>query len=206
MGTSAGEIFIVDDDAGVRTVLSTAFTREGYQVASFSDGGSFLACARVRTPLGIILDVHIPDKSGLDILKELNAQDYPAPIFIMSGHGDIPMAVEAIKSGALDFIEKPFRIGDVIARVREAIAAHARRKRNDESSERTTVDVPGREPLTPRERDVLAKIVAGASSKEAALQLGISFRTIEVHRANIMQKLGAKNVADLIRIVMSQGH
>jgi FixJ family two-component response regulator len=153
----------------------------------------------------VILDVHIPGKSGLDILKELNAQDYSAPIFIMSGQGDIPMAVDAIKSGALDFIEKPFRGSDVVTRVQEAIDAYARRRRDGDPAGRTAVYFPGREPLTRRERDVLGQIVSGASSKEAGRQLGISFRTIEVHRANIMEKLGAKNVADLIRIVLSEG-
>jgi two-component system, LuxR family, response regulator FixJ len=202
---SAGDIFIVDDDPGVRGVLTAVFTREGFQVTSFADGGSFLASARARTPVCVILDVHIPGKSGLDILKELNAQDYSAPIFIMSGQGDIPMAVDAIKSGALDFIEKPFRGSDVVTRVQEAIDAYARRRREGDPSGRTAVYFPGREPLTRRERDVLGQIVSGASSKEAGRQLGISFRTIEVHRANIMEKLGAKNVADLIRIVLSEG-
>jgi FixJ family two-component response regulator len=202
---SAGDIFIVDDDPGVRGVLTAVFTREGFQVTSFADGGSFLASARARTPVCVILDVHIPGKSGLDILKELNAQDYSAPIFIMSGQGDIPMAVGAIKNGALDFIEKPFRGSDVVTRVQEAIDAYARRRRDDDPAGRTAVYFPGREPLTRREREVLGQIVSGASSKEAGRQLGISFRTIEVHRANIMEKLGAKNVADLIRIVLSEG-
>jgi FixJ family two-component response regulator len=204
-GLAAGEIFVVDDDPAIRAVLTTVFTREGFQVTSFADGASFLASARTCTPVCVILDVHIPGKSGLDILKELNAQEYPAPIFIMSGQGDIPMAVESLKNGALDFIEKPFRGSDVVSRVHEAIEAYARPKRDDEPSARTAAYFPGREPLTRREQDVLAQIVAGASSKEAGRQLGISFRTIEVHRANIMEKLGAKNVADLIRIVLSEG-
>ncbi len=152
-----------------------------------------------------MLDVHIPGRSGLDILKELNAEDYPAPIFMMSGHGDIPMAVDAIRHGAFDFIEKPFRGSEIATRVRAAIEALARRRANEKTSDRLEFHLPaGREPLTPRESEVLAQVVAGASNKEAARQLGISPRTIEVHRARIMEKLGAKNIADLIRIIMSE--
>ncbi len=98
--TGTGEIFIVDDDPAICTVLSLLFSREGYQATCFSDGASLLAATHGRTPACIVLDVHIPGRSGLDILKELNAQNYPAPIFIMSGHGDIPMAVDAIRHGA----------------------------------------------------------------------------------------------------------
>jgi FixJ family two-component response regulator len=201
---SAGEILVVDDDPAVREVLTALFTREGFQVTNFADGASLLATARVRTPVCIILDVNIPGRSGLDVLKELNAQDYPAPIFIISGQGDIPMAVEAIKNGALDFIEKPFRGSTVISRVREAMEAQTRRAADPSASKTSSYFFPGREPLTRREQDVLTEIVAGASSKEAGRHLGISPRTIEVHRARIMEKLGAKNAADLVRIVYDE--
>jgi FixJ family two-component response regulator len=201
----AGQIFVVDDDPAIRDVLSMVFQREGYEVVSFADGASLLASAGTRSPTCIILDVHIPGKSGLDILRELNARDYPAPIFIMSGKGDIPMAVDAIKHGALDFIEKPFRGSEVVTRVREAVEAHARLQASQGGTDRKIFHFPGREPLTPREQDVLSQIVAGASNKEAGRHLGISPRTIEVHRARIMEKLGAKNAADLIRITLSEG-
>src|SRR5262245_22650678 len=202
---SAGEIFVVDDDPTIRDVLTTVFVRDGFEVTNFADGASLLASARGRTPVCIILDVHIPGRSGLDILKELNAQDYPAPIFIMSGQGDIPMAVNAIRNGALDFIEKPFRGSEIVARVREAIEAQSRRQSEPSTTKSSSFHFPGREPLTRREQDVLSQIVAGASSKEAGRHLGISPRTIEVHRARIMEKLGAKNAADLVRIVYNEG-
>jgi FixJ family two-component response regulator len=199
-----GEIFIVDDDPDIREVLSLIFSREGFRVVCFADGAALLADARLHTPTCVILDVHIPGKSGLDILKKLSAQDYPAPIFIMSGSGDIPMAVQAIKNGALDFIEKPVRF-DIAARVRDAIAAQARRGAPHGASRALSFHFPGCEPLTRREQDVLAQLVAGLSNKQAARRLGISPRTIEVHRAHIMEKLGAKNAADLIRISLDHG-
>jgi FixJ family two-component response regulator len=196
--SSRGEIFIVDDEPAVRGTLSAILCRDGYEVACFAEGGSFLAAARVRSPACILLDVYLPGRSGLDILKDLNAEEYPVPILMISGKGDIPMAVEAIKYGALDFIEKPFRGSKVSASVQAAIAARSRRSVNG------LPEFPGRKPLTKREGEVLAQLVTGASSKEAAAHLGISPRTIEIHRAHIMGKLGAKNIADLVRIVMSK--
>jgi FixJ family two-component response regulator len=198
-----GEIFVVDDDPAVRDTLSMVLSAGGYEVICFADGAALLSVARGRTPSAILLDVHIPGKSGLDILKELHGEDYPAPIFMISGQGDITMAVSSIKSGALDFIEKPFRGSEIVARLDEAIGAYARRQSQNFGSNIATMHFPGREPLTRREREVLEQFTAGASNKEAGRTLGISPRTIEDHRANIMKKLGAKNAADLVRIVMT---
>jgi FixJ family two-component response regulator len=205
MATHTGEVYIVDDDPAVRNTLSAVFIRAGYQVTCFADGAALIAAARVGTPLCIILDVHIPGKSGLDILKQLNAQDYPVPIFMMSGQGDIAMAVDAIRNGALDFIEKPFRGSEVVARIEAAIEAREEQEADEGARDAKRFYFPGREPLSRREQDVLGEIVNGASNKEAGRKLGISPRTIEVHRAHLMQKIGARNAADLIRIVMSEG-
>src|ERR1043165_2707238 len=162
---SPGEVFIVDDDPAVRETLSLLFSNAGYSVVRFAEGGAFLRVAKERNPVCIILDVHIPGKTGIDILKELNAQDYPAPVFIMSGRGDIAMAVDAIKNGALDFIEKPFRGSEVVTRVRAAIEANAQRIASQGAAALPSMNFPGREPLTAREQDVLRGIVDGASNK-----------------------------------------
>jgi len=200
---SRGEIFVVDDDPAVRETFSVVLSAGGYQVICFADGAALLAVARSRTPSCILLDVHIPGKSGLDILKELHGEDYPAPILMISGQGDIAMAVSALKNGALDFIEKPFRGSEIVARLDEAIGAYARRHADYSASKIASLHFPGREPLTRRECEVLEQFASGASNKEAGRQLGISPRTIEDHRGNIMKKLGARNAADLIRIVMT---
>jgi FixJ family two-component response regulator len=199
-----GDIFIVDDDPAIRQMLSMVFAQAGYHTTCFAEGAALLASARTVVPACIILDVNIPGRSGIDILKQLNAEDYPAPIFVMSGQGDIPTAVDAIRNGALDFIEKPFRASAVVARVKESIAAWTQRHQDSAISHTTALGIPGREPLTRRERDVLSLIVEGASSKEAGRKLGISPRTVEFHRARIIEKLDARNTADLIRIVMSR--
>jgi FixJ family two-component response regulator len=200
---SKGEIFVVDDDPAVRETLSIVLSTAGYLVICFADGVALLAVARARTPVCVLLDVNIPGRSGLDILKELHGEDYPAPIFMMSGQGDIAMAVNAIKNGALDFIEKPFSGKDVICRVEQAIGAFARRPPVDQIARTSALHFPGREPLTRREREVLEQFASGSSNKEAGRYLGISPRTIEYHRANIMKKLGAKNATELIRTVLT---
>ena len=197
---SGSEIFVVDDDEIMRDILSALFEPEGCRITCFAEGHSFLMAARERTPACILLDVNMPGRSGIDMLRELDAPRYPAPILIVSGQHDVPTAVNAIKGGALDFIEKPIELSTVVTRVRDAIASWSRRPNGSEPF----LDVPGIGLLTPREREVLELIVAGASNKEAGRRLTISPRTIEVHRARIMDKLGAKNAADLVRIALGQ--
>jgi two-component system response regulator FixJ len=196
-------IYIVDDDPAVRDALSVVFELEGFQVSSYDTGDAFLEVAKSKPPACVILDVHMPGRSGLEILKTLNADHYPAPVFIISGQGDIPMAVSAVKQGAFDFIEKPFDADTVVQRVRDALQAADRREADGAKQGGPAAAFPGRELLTPRELEVLGQITAGASNKEAGRHLGISPRTIEVHRARIMEKLGARNAADLVRIVLT---
>ena len=199
MKADAQAIYIVDDDPAVRDALSVLFNMEGYVVETFSDGDTFVQSASKAVPACVMLDVHMPGRSGIEILKALNAEHYPAPIFIISGQGDIPMAVEAIRNGAFDFVEKPFSAETVLERVKESIAITKQRQ-----DEVVTASFQGADLLTRRELEVLKEITDGASNKEAGRTLGISPRTVEVHRARIMEKLGARNAADLVRIVL--GH
>jgi FixJ family two-component response regulator len=199
---SAGEVFIVDDDPAIRDVLTAVFSRDGFQVTNFADGASLLASARTRAPVCIILDVHIPGRSGLDILKELNAQDYPAPIFIMSGRGDIAMAVDAIKNGALDFIEKPWEDDTLVNAVRRALdhdrETRTRRDTSDSISRRVSS-------LTPRETEVFRHVIAGRLNKQIAAKLGTAEKTIKVHRARVMHKMSVRSVAELTRVAEFMG-
>lgn len=191
---------IVDDDASVRDALSLLLKIEGFSARAFGDGDSFLEALPTFTPACVILDLHLPGSSGLATLRQLADLRFAPPVFVISGQSDVAMAVEAMKLGALDFFEKPFAASVMIERVREAVAAHQRLTAGHIDG---LADFPGRDLLTRRERDVLAQVAHGASNKEAGRRLGISPRTIEVHRARIMDKLGARNAADLMRIVLS---
>ncbi|MGE0565305.1 MAG: response regulator transcription factor [Pseudolabrys sp.] len=198
--TDDGAIFVVDDDPDIRALLREVFTRAGYAVTCFGDGETLLKTVRSEVPLCILLDVHIPGRSGLNILKQLDLDGCAAPVFMISGQGDIEMAVTAMKDGALDFIEKPFRPAEVVKSIRAALEA-----RKNPPKPILQLHLPGRQSLTRREGEVLLQITAGLSNKEAARSLGISPRTVELHRARIMQKLNAKNTADLVRIACSAG-
>ena len=198
------EIFVVDDDPIICDFLTQVFSSEDYRVTRFGDGEEFEAAVRSRAPPAcVILDVLLPGQSGLDILKDAGAHNYAAPFIVMSGTGAIPAAVEAIKIGAFDFVEKPFSRGTILERVRGVVGAWARLRSTGNNLTVPSNKFCGGQLLTQREEEVLAEILAAASNKEAAQHLGISPRTIEVHRAHIMLKLGAKNAVDLVRIAMS---
>jgi FixJ family two-component response regulator len=200
--TPRAEIFVMDDDAAMRETLSNALQQEGFEVTCFADGDALLSLARARVPVCIFLEVGVPGSSGLDVLKKLHAEDCAAPVFAISARANIPMAVDAIRNGAHDFIEKPIRSNEIIARIKAAIGTFSLPGNGRRFPKMTTFHFPGCESLTRREREVLAQLALGASNKEAAQQLGLSFRTIEGHRANIMKKVGAKNAAELIRRIL----
>jgi len=174
---------------------------EGFTPHTFGDAETFVETVRRLAPSCIVLDLNLPGTSGLDVLRSLTALKISAPVIMMSGQSDIALAVEAMKKGALDFLEKPFVASAMIERIRDAVTAH--RNACDAAIE-GLASFSGRHRLTGRERDVLGLLAYGASNKEAGRRLGISPRTIEVHRARIMEKLGARNSADMMRIVLSE--
>ncbi len=178
----------------MREALAVVFTLASYRVSLFPDAESFLAAVPMKVPAALLIDVHLPRMSGLDLLLRLHAGHYEAPIVMISGDADVAHAVDAVKHGAFDYMVKPLDGRRLVACVGNAIARFEQR-----ASEPA---FPGQTALTPREREVLDYIAGGASNKEVGRRLGISPRTVEVHRARIMRKTGARNAADLVRIVM----
>jgi len=197
---SRGQVFVLDEDPLTRESLSSILEEEGFEVIFFSDGGALLSLAKERVPVCIFLEVDPPGNSGIDLLKKLRAEDYPAPVFVTSGRGSIPMEVDVIRNGASDFIQKPLSGSEIVDRVNAVAAAIS--SADGGLAKIYPVVLPSREPLTRRERDVLVHLAHGASSKEIALRLGLSWRTIESHRAGIMRKAGVKTAAELVRVIL----
>jgi FixJ family two-component response regulator len=193
-----GEKLPVDREPAIREALCVVLSTGSYRVLCFPDRATLRAVSRSRSPSCIPLDVQLPRKSSVDITRGHHDNEAPQPGFMISGQGDIAMAVKAIKNGSLDFIEEPMRTREIVGWLDQAIGAYARRH-----AKGSALHFSRRETLTRREREVLAQFAGGASNKEAGRKLGISPRTVEDHRANIMKKLGARNAADLIRIVMT---
>jgi two-component system, LuxR family, response regulator FixJ len=203
--TQAEKIFVVDDDHAVLDALSMSLQAEGYLVEGFLDAQSVMNAVHMRVPSAMLLDVKLPDQSGIEVLRTLRSDNFVMPIIMMTGHGDVPMAVEAIKLGAYDFIEKPFSICALLDQLKRSMVAKEKFTNDTRVGEFDFLSVGGNV-LTKRECEVLREIAAGASSKEAGRILGISPRTVEVHRARIMDKLGARNAADLMRILFSHNN
>jgi len=196
---SLGEVFIVEDDQAVRETLSILLTSAGYQAVCFSNGDALLKHARKRYPVCILLDVRLPGKSGLDILDELRRDEYPAPILLISGYPDIETALQAGKSGAADFIEKPFQPSELLRRIKVAIEK-ATPNRSAISQGRAAY-LPCWQVLTPRQQDILQQMLLGRTSKEIALHLNLSPRTVEDHRSHIIKKANAKTTSQLLLAV-----
>jgi two-component system, LuxR family, response regulator FixJ len=200
------EIFLADDDANLCDLLSLKLSDAGFRTTTFTKVADFLDVARRRTPACVILDVFMPERSGIALVSDISGKQYPAPIIVMTARATVPMAVEAVKNGAFDIIEKPFDPDNFVERIRGTIDRWRQNSKNDLNSAPLSMDFPGAQRLTSRERDVLAEITAASSNKEAGRNLGLSPRTVEVHRAHIMMKLGVKNTADLMRFVLSKRH
>ena len=190
-------VFVVDDDKDVREGLSNLFRSVGLRVALFGSADEFLQEKPSATAGCLVLDVRLPGPSGLDFQAELARRDIQLPIIFITGHGDIPMSVKAMKAGAVEFLTKPVREQDLLDAVRVALERDRERRRD----EFMLSDLRARyESLTAREREVVARVVTGRLNKQTAAEIGISEITVKVHRRNAMQKLGARSVADLVRL------
>ena len=191
-------VFVIDDDEAVRTVIGQLVETVGLRAETFSHAGEFLDSFDPARPGCLVLDVRMPGMSGLTLQSKLRKEHIPIPVVFMSGHGDVPMAVEAMRGGAVDFIEKPFRNQLMLDRINEAFArdARAREQRNAQDAVKSRLGL-----LTPREREVLNCVRAGKHNKAIATELGLSQKTVEAHRANIMKKVKVGSVVELVAMI-----
>ena len=195
-------IYIVDDDDGMRRALTVLMTTVGYQPVAFARPAEFLAKYDANQAGCLVLDVRMPEMSGLEVQQQLNRNGALIPVILITGHGDIPMAVQAMKDGAFDFLQKPFRDQELLDRINAALKQDAQ---NRESVDRLADLRQRAESLTPRERDVMGHVVDGMANKVIAIDLGLSERTVEIHRANVMEKMAARSVAHLVKMHLTLG-
>ena len=195
-------VFVVDDDASVREALDGLFRSIGLQAKTFGSAAEFLQHKLPDAPSCLVLDVRLPGLSGLDFQAELAAAGLHIPIIFMTGHGDIPMTVKAMKAGAVEFLPKPFRDQDMLDAVQQALEHdRERRERNSGLAKlKSSFDT-----LTPREQEVMSLVTAGLMNKQVAGEIGVSEITAKVHRGNIMRKMGAKSLAELVRMADALG-
>ena len=195
-------LFVIDDDASVRKSLSRLLRSAGYTAETFSSAEEFLHREHFDGVGCILLDVKMPGLSGMDLQQELNRADYHMPIVFMSGHGDIPMSVEAMKKGAVDFLPKPFDDKHLLQAVENAIKIDQQRR----AEYAEILDIRRRlELLTPRENEIFRHIITGMLNKQIALKLDIAEKTVKVHRGRVMEKLGIDSVAELVRLAETAG-
>jgi FixJ family two-component response regulator len=200
MNHATPTVFIIDDDEAVRSALRLLLKSAGHTAASFESAQEFLARYSAQQPGCLVLDVRMPGMSGMELQEQLNQRGATIPVIFISGHGDIPLAVEAMQAGAFDFLQKPFKDHDLLERVGKALAVDASLR-----AQRLEVDhireLLSR--LTPREREVLDMVVSGKANKIMAADLNLSQRTVEVHRARVMEKMHARSLAQLVRMIMT---
>lgn len=193
-----GIVYVVDDDGAVRDALSSLVRSIGLRVATFGSAREFLGHPRGDAPACVVLDVHLPDGSGLEIPGELRSAGVAIPIIFITGQGTIPMSVRAMKTGAVEFLTKPFQEEDLIGAIHVALERDraALRDRAELAALRTRMET-----LTPRERDVLALVITGKLNKQIAAELGTAEQTVKQHRGRVMQKLEVESVAELVRLM-----
>ncbi len=195
-------VFIVDDDESVRDSLQALLDASGYATSAYESGVDFLEAANKIGRGCVLLDVRMPKMDGLEVQAHLREARPDLPVVIVTGHGDVPMAVRAMKAGAVDFVEKPFAEGLLLECVKRALGMVARAEQADAFGDAARENL---KKLTPREHDVLIELVIGRPNKVIAYELGISPRTIEIHRARIMEKMGAESISHLVRLALAAG-
>ena len=195
-------VFVIDDDASVRQALQSLFRSVGLQAQVFGSTAEFLSGNLPDVASCLVLDVRLPGVSGLDFQNELAKAKISVPIIFITGHGDIPMSVKAMKAGAVEFLTKPFRDQELLDAIQVALNRDRTRRQNDSavSSLRKLYEL-----LTPREREVMALVTAGLMNKQIAAQLNVSEITVKVHRGNAMEKMGARSLAELVRMADDLG-
>jgi len=196
--TGTPVVFVVDDDPSVRSSLKFLISSEGLHVESFDSADSFLRRKPPDAPTCLVLDVRLRGLSGLDFQRELAAKNIRIPIVFITGHGDIPMTVRAMKAGAIEFLTKPFRDQDLLDAVRIALE----RDRARREQEKEVADLQQRfKSLTPREQEVISMVASGMLNKQIAGQLGVAENTVKVHRSRAMEKMHAQSFAELVRMI-----
>jgi FixJ family two-component response regulator len=195
-------VFVVDDDAAVRDALRFLLRSAGLTVETFTSAVEFLDTFRDDKPGCLVLDIRMPGMTGMELQEQLLARRSILPIIFITGHGDVPMAVEAMQAGAIDFIQKPFRDEDLLGRIRQAVEKDAKDR---ESLQELAVIRDRLASLTPREREVMDLVVNGKANKVIAGDLDLSQRTVEIHRARVMEKMEASSLAHLVRMVLEVG-
>ena len=193
-------VYIVDDDDAVRRSAGSMLRILGFGVRSYASGVDFLKEVKKLPPGCILLDVRMPDMGGLEVQQELNAHGVAMPVIVLTGHGDIATAVRAMKEGASDFLEKPFERASLIEAIERGLEKINRKDQSTKSEHEAKVRIAA---LTRREQDVLRELVRGHQNKTIAYDLGISPRTVEVHRANVMSKLDVRSLSDALRIAFA---
>lgn len=197
--SGAPRVFVVDDDEAVRESLEVLLRAAGHAVDSFSSADAFLAVYR-DAPGCLVLDIRMPGMSGLELQARLNERRAILPVIFITGHGDVSMAVEAMQGGAMDFLQKPFRDGELLDRIALALVRDATNRAALAGLERIRSHLAS---LTPREAEVMRLVVAGKANKVIASDLSLSQRTVEIHRARVMEKMGAASLAHLVRMVLA---
>lgn len=198
--TTEATVYLVEDDDAVRDSLQMVLESVGHKVASYSRADTFLEDFSTDMAGCMVLDIRMPGMNGMELQRQLNSRNSILPIIFVTGHGDVPMAVEAMQRGAVDFVQKPYREEELLSKIQQAITADAENRADLEEKHKITERLAD---LTPREKQVMDLMIEGKANKVIAYDLDISQRTVEIHRARVMEKMGVRSLAHLVRMVMA---